>query len=135
MKKMPVVVFDEEDFWGYSVTGYREPLFPLSSAVKLLNPGFGRNGLKKLLREKGMILQNGEPSERMVNQGYMVNLRKAFHGDNREEMAWPVCVFTLKGLCYIQKRLELELDGPSHPKERKDDSGDSAEDQAAPQEQ
>jgi hypothetical protein len=102
----PVVFLDEMEYMDYAHGGHETPLFSISTAAKLLNIGMGRNELKALLREFGMILLDGHPSGAMKKGGYM-ELKTHFQDHQGIPIAQhPVCFFTLSGLNYLDKRIK-----------------------------
>ena len=81
-----------------------EGLYQFITVAKLLNrPKFGRTNLMVFLREKGALLKNSRlPSQRMIDQGYMVVKKYKFEAGGVTRHGTTTMV-TAKGYIYITK--------------------------------
>jgi phage antirepressor YoqD-like protein len=77
--------------------------FSLGVTAKLLNTSYGRTRFMKLLREWGVLLNKSEPSQKMIDYGYMIYFPKPINIPGKKDKIVPVTYVTIKGLNYLQK--------------------------------
>ena len=77
--------------------------FSLGETAKLLNTGCGRTRFMELLREWGVLLNKYEPSQKMIEYGYMIYFPKSINIPGKKDKIVPVTLVTIKGLNYLQK--------------------------------
>lgn len=74
----------------------------MSDVCKVLNLGFGRNELFRLLREKKILDRSNRPMQRYVNTGYFKIIENVYEQNGQTFISLKTVVFQ-KGLNYIWK--------------------------------
>ena len=85
-----------------------DTVLTLSQTAKLLNFKMGRTKFMSLLRESGLLLKNNEPSQAMIDEGYMVFKLKTIRVDG-QKMDVVVTLVTIKGLLFLKRRIYRQL--------------------------
>ena len=85
-----------------------EAVFTLGQASKLLNLGLGRNRMIRYLRQWGILLARNEPSQKMIDMGYMKYGIKIIE-INGNKKSVPATYVTTKGLNYFERKVKREL--------------------------
>jgi phage antirepressor YoqD-like protein len=86
-----------------------ETVFTLNQAAKLLNFEIGRTRLMKLFRDWGLLLKKNEPSQSMIDRGYMLYFLKRIEKDGKLVKTVPVTLVTIQGLAYLKRIIQRKL--------------------------
>ena len=81
--------------------------YSLSQTAKALKLPYGRNTLNDKLKQMGLLAANGEPYQNQINEGHfkvVVKYINEYVGNK------PVTLTTGKGLVYLAKRFNTEID-------------------------
>ncbi len=85
----------------------------VGQAAKILELGFGRNTLFRLLRDKGVFFRSrNEPRQEYINRGYFVLKEKFIERNNHDGFVVTKVLVTQRGLEFINKL--FDNDKPQH---------------------
>ncbi|HBD95068.1 MAG: hypothetical protein A2015_02220 [Spirochaetes bacterium GWF1_31_7] len=87
------------------VTGSTDTV-EMSEAAKVLNKGIGRNKLFELLRGQGVLMNNNQPYQKYVDNGYFRLIEQKFIKPTGETCINIKTVVFQKGMAFIDKLIE-----------------------------
>jgi len=84
-------------------------LFPLNKAVKILQLPFGRNILFEKLREEKILMNNNEPYQQYIDQGYFEHKYRKIEGISKKTgLPFSISIYqtfvTGKGMFWLSKK-------------------------------
>ena len=86
-----------------------QALFTLGETAKLLNLGMGRTAFMAKLKEYRLLVSRNEPSQSMINRGYMTYKLKNIGIKKNLRVYIPVTLVTIEGLAFLKKFIHRKL--------------------------